>query len=431
MKANTRIHLMRAMCALLAALGCSTLLGDVITLAQARASGDVTVAPNGDIFLGDFGSPALANGTTVVKVLPDGTTSLFAQGLSRALEGNDVDALGNLIQVGFGSNTVFSIDPAGNATVIANLDGPVGVVVDEGNQIFVTMCRADAIARIDPGGVVTQIAVGGGLDCPNGIDVGHDGAFYVVNNINGGMYRVGRDGVVSFFATIPGGGNGHVVYVNGFYYVAGRLAHRIYQVDTAGNVTPYAGTGVDGNTDGPNLQATISRPNGIGASPDGRYLYVIGGSNFSAPTLPVRRIDLPFDEFEINAGLSGAWGNSGTPGQGLFLDVVPDSQLLWMSWFTYGPAPDGAIARVASPFNEWWVALGPYSGASAEMTLIEATGGVFNDTVDVTEQNVGSFTITFSSCTEAEMNYNFDGGPSGVIALERLSPDELCAVLIE
>ncbi|MDJ0655353.1 MAG: M28 family peptidase [Xanthomonadales bacterium] len=403
---------------------------EVTTVAQVRASGDIAVAANGTIYLSDFGPPNQANGNSIDRISPDGSVVTFVTGLGRALEGNAVDSQGNLIQVGFNSNAVYRIDPAGNVTTIASLAAPVGVAVDAADTIYLTQCRADAVLRLEADGSLTTLAAGNGLRCPNGLDVGHDGALYVVNNVNGGMLRVGLDGQVTSFATIPGGGNGHVVFVDGFYYVAGRLAHRIYQVDTSGNVTPYAGTGVDGESDGPNLQATISRPNGIGHSPDGRFLYVIGSSDFSAATLPVRRIDLPAaEEFPINGGLSGAWFDPDTAGQGFMFDVIMDSSQIALAWFTFGTQPASGNALVGSDGHEWLTAQGSYAGGTAQMDITLTTGGVFDDPQAVTNTPDGTLTLTFHSCTEATLDYTLNDGRSGRNELIRATPPTLCETL--
>lgn len=418
---------------LLMAVAATTLAqADVTTIARVRASGDVTTAPDGTIYLSDFGNPSLGNGNSVVRISPDGTQDVLVGGLGRALAGNDVDSQGNLIQAGFRSNEVYRIDTdTGGTEVIATLVGPVGVAIDADDVIYVTQCQFNKIFRIESDTSLTEIATDNGLACPNGMDFGHDGALYVVNNADGGMYRVGLDGQVSLFANIPGGGNGHVVFVNGLYYVAGRLAHQVFQVDQTGAVSVYAGTGVDGTDDGPNLEATISRPNGIGASPDGRFLYVLGSSNFSAADLPVRQVDLPAGAptFEINAGLAGAWYDPQTAGQGFLLDVLEPSGQLFAGWFTYGETTDGTEALIGVPEHDWYTALGPYSGDTATLTLTQTDGGRFDDPAPATNSSIGELQVQFHSCTEATVSYRFDsGGPTGTIELIRLSPDELCAL---
>ncbi len=410
----------------------SLVWSEVTTLARARASGDIKVADDGVLYLSDFGNPALGNGTTVVRMLADGSSqSVYASGLPRALAGNDFDSAGNLYQAAFRGNVIYRIAPDGQTSTFASITQPVGIVVDDNDVVYSTQCNLNTISRVDADGTVTPIASGGGLNCPNGIDIGHDGAFYVVNNPDGGMYRVGLDGSVTLFATIPGGGNGHVVFVNDHYYVAGRVSHRIYQVDLEGNVTPYAGTGVDGNDDGPNLEATISRPNGIGASPDGRFLYIIGSSDFTAPDLAVRQIDLPSAPagFAINAGMSGAWFDPDTAGQGMLFDVIPATNTFFLAWFTYEEAQPGT--KVGTAEHRWLTAQGPYANGIAELSLTQSEGGVFNDPTAVSNTTVGTATLSFISCTEASFDYAFTDGPSGSIDLIRLTPDELCTISSE
>ncbi len=428
-------HLSKCLGVLLLIINWS-LQADVSTLAQVRGSGDIKVADNGDLYVSDFGNPALGNGTQVLRVTPSGEVEVFASGLPRALAGNDFDSQGNLIQAAFGSNRIYNIDPDGNTTTLALLTGPVGIAIAQDDTIYSTQCQTDAISRVDRDGTVTVIASGGGMRCPNGLDFGHDGALYTVNNPNGGMYRIGLDGAVSLFATIPGGGNGHVVFVGDHYYIAGRVGHRVYQVDTSGNVQPYAGTGIDGNTDGPNLTATVSRPNGIGASPDGKFLYIVGSSNFTAPQIPLRRIDLPevAPTQRLNAGLAGAWFDPQASGQGVLVDIVPTTGQLFLAWFTYartGEAVDPG-ATIGAAEHRWFTAQGPFEGTTADLDILISNGGFFDDPTTVTTTTIGSATLEFVSCTEAQLDYQFDdSGASGQIQLTRLSPDELCGSLEE
>ena len=81
-------------------------------------------------------------------------------------------------------------------------------------------------------------------------------------------------GVASRLATLPGGNNGHLIYLRGKLYVVAREAHRIYSVTLAGEFSVVAGSGSRGNSDGAALDASFCFPNDIAASADGRTLYI-------------------------------------------------------------------------------------------------------------------------------------------------------------
>lgn len=78
---------------------------------------------------------------------------------------------------------------------------------------------------------------------------------------------------MSTIATIPGAGNGHLVFRDGALWVTAKAARQIYRVDLDGTLERVAGSGERGEADGPALQATLARPNGVALSPDGRFLY--------------------------------------------------------------------------------------------------------------------------------------------------------------
>ena len=119
-----------------------------------------------------------------------------------------------------------------------------------------------------------------------------DGTFYVSNFRNGDVIRISSDGEATRLATIPGGNNGHLVVGDGLLYVAARGAHQIYELEMDGTMRVLAGTGEHGIADGPALEATLSYPNDLGISPDGRFLYwndvaeiVEDGGQTLAPTV--------------------------------------------------------------------------------------------------------------------------------------------------
>jgi len=108
--------------------------------------------------------------------------------------------------------------------------------------------------------------------------------------------------------------------------------------------------------------------------------------------------------FQINAGHSGAWFNQVTSGQGLLIDVEPEEQFMFVSWFTYTDAASD------NPFEQRWLtAQGNYSGDTAELGLWETLGGRFDDPQEVTNTQIGEVTLSFTDCGQGQMTYNIDG----------------------
>jgi sugar lactone lactonase YvrE len=288
---------------LLAALTCP-----VLSVAQQPASvkvrtvtdtlvggvGGVAVDRMGLIYVADFGEH-------VYKVHPDGRAEIFAEGLYGA-SGNAIDSQGRLVQSNFYGNSVVRIDREGTVTVLASeLNGPVGIAVDSADNVTVTNCSGNSLSRISRDGKVTVFATSPLFNCPNGITRVSDGSFRVVNFANGKMLRVTANGVVSEFALVPGGGNGHVAQARGAFYVTAFQSHQLYRVDQAGVVTHVAGAAQLGEVDGTGPDARFTFPNGIAAGPAGDRLYINdflnrGLPTAEAPPVPksiVRQVTLP------------------------------------------------------------------------------------------------------------------------------------------
>ncbi|WP_223787228.1 hypothetical protein [Marinicella meishanensis] len=411
----------------------------VTTFSEARANGDIFVADNGDVFINDFGIPSAGNGTTMVKITPDGQASVFASGLSFAPSGIVMDASGDLYAATFNGGDVYRISANGSPTVVnSGLAGPVGLAVDDNNNLYVAECSANRISRLVGGSAQTVGFIQGG--CANGLVWGHDQALYVLAWQTGNIFRMDLSGNVSLFATIPGGG-GHLELSGDHYYVLGRTAHKVYRVDFAGNVTTYAGTGIDGQGDGPLLEATFSRPNGIGVHRPTGELYVTGTSLQTFVPIPIRKIapdtSVPSNDFLINAGLAGSWVDPAASAQGVVLDIIltdgqPDAVLFWFTHNDQAADPDTELDGFGSRQNRWFTASGSANGAVLEMPIFRSSGGQFNLDVPVTTEAVGSLRLEFFSCFEARLDYEFDapGAPSGGMDLQRITPDIWCESLL-
>ena len=132
------------------------------------------------------------------------------------------------------------------------------------------------------------------------------------------------------------------------------------------------------------------------------------------------------DEFSINQGISGAWFDETTPGQGFLIDVDPSSQFLFVAWFTF----DAGAAKVGAPEHRWLTAQGNYSGGSADLELSSTSGGRFDDPQAVSTVPAGSLSISFSDCETGTVSFDLtDDGLQGEISIKRVIPGtgDLCA----
>ncbi len=138
--------------------------------------------------------------------------------------------------------------------------------------------------------------------------------------------------------------------------------------------------------------------------------------------------------FQMNPGLNDAWYNPATDGQGFFITVFPDLNIVLLAWFTYDttlPA-QGAMANLGDAGHRWLTAVGPINGDSAVLEIEIASGGLFDDPAMVGRQVDGSITLTFTSCTSGTVEYNIPSiNRQGNVPIERVAKDNatLCDAL--
>jgi sugar lactone lactonase YvrE len=230
--------------------------------------GGVSVDAQGSIYVSDFAR-------TVWRVSPAGDVDVLVSSL-RGSSGNAVDAKGNLYQASFSDNRIVRVAPDGTVEtyVSTGLEGPVGVALDSAGNLYVCNCLGDYIAKVRPDKRVQRFATSADFDCPNGIAVDTNGDLIVASFENGRLVRVSSNGTARAWVDVPEGRNAHVAVAKDAIYVTKIESNRIYQIDRSGKAEPFAGTGEQGLEDGNALDATLSRPNGIALSADGRTLYV-------------------------------------------------------------------------------------------------------------------------------------------------------------
>ncbi len=124
-------------------------------------------------------------------------------------------------------------------------------------------------------------------------------------------------------------------------------------------------------------------------------------------------------------GLSGNWYDPTTSGQGFVAEVNPVTKFVFFAWYTYGVA--GQAQGVSG--QRWFTGQASYTPGARliPVLLYETTGGILNSTTPAPSTvQVGSATLTFSSCNSARLTYAFTSGSisgqSGAIDLVRVGP---------
>jgi len=145
--------------------------------------------------------------------------------------------------------------------------------------------------------------------------------------------------------------------------------------------------------------------------------------------------ELTANPFQINAGLSDAWYNPETSGQGFLITVFPDIGQMFLAWFTFDserPA-EGVTAQLGEPGHRWLTAQGPYADHQAVLDVWVSSGGVFDSAEPpVTRDKDGEIVVEFSGCNSGTVSYDIASvDRQGVIPIERVALDNvaLCEAL--
>jgi len=253
-------------------------IGHVRTLSSPidAGSGGLEVDADGNVYTADFGATLSSGppGTRVWRITPAGEVSVYAEGF-RGASGNAIGPDGTFYQANIAGGTVSRVDQDGKVStfVASGLAAPVGLTFDNQGRLVVANCGSNTLARVDEDGEAEVFASSNLLQCPNNLVLGGDGNFYVSNFYNGDVVRITPQGETTRLVTLPGGNNGHLVFTDGVFYVAARAANQIYEVTMDGESRVIAGSGDRGVDDGPAMEATLSLPNDLALSPDGRTLY--------------------------------------------------------------------------------------------------------------------------------------------------------------
>lgn len=130
------------------------------------------------------------------------------------------------------------------------------------------------------------------------------------------------------------------------------------------------------------------------------------------------------DEFQITEGLSGAWFNPETNGQGFYLEVLPSANTIILAWFTYdATTPDPEVpSTVGDASNRWLTAAGSFDGNVFVGQLLKTGDGLFDDPTAVVNTVVGEVSIVFQDCGHAILSYVLnESGLNNTVDIQRIS----------
>ena len=133
--------------------------------------------------------------------------------------------------------------------------------------------------------------------------------------------------------------------------------------------------------------------------------------------------------FNINPGLNDAWYNLETDGQGFFINVFPDTGIMFLSWFTYDTErPDDSVsANLGDPGHRWLTAQGAFAGNEAVLDITITSGGIFDSGAPVLDKTPdGTMVVTFTGCNQGTVSYDIPSiGRQGVVPIQRVVPDNV------
>lgn len=221
---------------------------------------------------------------------------------------------------------------------IASFNGPTGLAVDTGGNVYVADFTNNMVREITPAGVVTTLAGSGipgaangpGINAsfyrPAGVALDASGNVYVTDSGNNLIREVGANGTVTTFAGagtagFANGSAGVATFISpqgiaidalGNVYIADNGSNIIRKISAAGMVTTIAGKADStGTSNGIDSLATFNEPTGIAVDATGNIYVADFGNNL------IRKIS-PGGSVTTLAGSGAAGYANGAGGKALF-----------------------------------------------------------------------------------------------------------------
>ena len=179
-----------------------TVFADTGTLFPSHLAFD----PSGNLYA--IMSPNNGNGPwTIEKFTSDGVGSVVATvPTNDQFQGLAFDAAGNLYASVTGSSTqpgmILKLTPDGASTVFASMGlfQPFGLAFDAAGNLYAANAKTDTIEKFTPNGVGSVFASGGYNNQPFGLAFDSQGDLYMSSSDTGTIERITPDGLGSVFA---------------------------------------------------------------------------------------------------------------------------------------------------------------------------------------------------------------------------------------
>ena len=325
--------------------------GDEVLATEARLDGPSGVAVDaaGNVYVADFfnqrvrridtaGMITVVAGTGERGYAGDGGAGSGAR-LDRPA-GVAVDGAGNVYVADYGNRRIRRIDPTGTITTVAGtgkgghsgdggpaaearLNGPFGLGADTAGNLFVADLAGHRVRSIDLSGNISTVAgtgqpfqrSDGGLasrarfsHAIKGVAADTMGNVYVADPYDHSVRQIDASETISTFVgtgTAGFGGDGGLaaealldgpssvaVDAVGNVYVADTGNHRVRQIDAAGTVTTFAGTGTPGYSGEyvPAKSSRLNNPARVAADAEGRVYVLDAGNRRVRAIAPTGRI---------------------------------------------------------------------------------------------------------------------------------------------
>ncbi len=252
---------------------------EILTYASIDAGDGLEIDEDGNLYATNY------NKHIVYKIDLDKKITTFASNQLGAA-GMVFDGSGNLYVARYSSSQIGKISPDGNTiTTYSNgVAAPIAVDFDSQGNLYTNNNVNNAITKIDVDGSKTIIAVGVFNNSSLTIDANDN--IYVSDYESGLIKKVdATTNAETTFANLSNTGVSFIIYSEGFFYATGIDDHVIYMIDGNGKFEIIAGVkGKSGSTDGNGDKATLTKPNAIVASSDGKTLYVAAGGDIRVIT---------------------------------------------------------------------------------------------------------------------------------------------------